>query len=252
MSFLCDIFGRESFEVKPEVFMKADSKDYKTIQNFYESCLAEHGPVAKGMDWDSVGLVQRFAVMAEGLKNETGHFSILDLGCGVGFFLDYLKLYHPELEYTYTGIDVSQKMVDGARGRHPGADFRAVDLIKDSALDAFTFDYIVINGVFTLRVGLERSSMEDFVEELCKKAFSLCNKMLAVNFMSKHVQWEKDRLFHYPFDEAAAFFAQDLSRHFLFRADYGLWEYTAYIFKSPREVRAEHDQYFIEKVLEGA
>jgi hypothetical protein len=45
------------------------------------------------------------------------------------------------------------------------------------------------------------------------------------------VDWERDVLFHLPFDAAAAFVSSALSRRFVFRSDYGLYEYTTYVYR---------------------
>ena len=41
-------------------------------------------------------------------------------------------------------------------------------------------------------------------------------------------------MFHVPFELLASFLARDVSRHFLIRHDYGLYEYTAYVYRDPR------------------
>jgi hypothetical protein len=48
--------------------------------------------------------------------------------------------------------------------------------------------------------------------------------------MSKHVDWEREDLFHLPFDTLAAFLKQELSGNFVIRNDYGLYEYTTYVY----------------------
>jgi hypothetical protein len=56
---------------------------------------------------------------------------------------------------------------------------------------------------------------------------------LAFNAMSKHVDWERDDLFHWPLDDIMAFCKTDLSRHVRLRLDYGLWEVSTIVLKSP-------------------
>ena len=61
--------------------------------------------------------------------------------------------------------------------------------------------------------------------------YPLARRGIAFNVMSKHVDWERDDLFHLPFDVLAAFLRAEISRHYQFRADYGLYEYTAYVYR---------------------
>jgi len=54
---------------------------------------------------------------------------------------------------------------------------------------------------------------------------------IAFNVMSKHVDWERDDLFHLPFDTLAEFLEEHLTRNYVFRNDYGLYEYTTYAYQ---------------------
>ena len=49
--------------------------------------------------------------------------------------------------------------------------------------------------------------------------------------MSKNVDWERDDLFHWGLDELTAFLTKDISRRFVLRNDYGLYEYTVYVYR---------------------
>ena len=49
--------------------------------------------------------------------------------------------------------------------------------------------------------------------------------------MSKNVEWERDDLFHLPHDLLSNFLCEKLTRNYVIRNDYGLYEYTVYIFK---------------------
>jgi hypothetical protein len=76
--------------------------------------------------------------------------------------------------------------------------------------------------------------MQRYMERLLKRVFPSARVGMAFNVMSKHVDWERDDLFHVPYDLLAAFLKANLSRHFAFRADYGLYEYTTYVYREPR------------------
>jgi hypothetical protein len=51
--------------------------------------------------------------------------------------------------------------------------------------------------------------------------------------MSRLVDWERDDLFHLPFDVMAEFVGKRLSRHFVIRHDYPAYEYTTYVYRRP-------------------
>jgi hypothetical protein len=51
--------------------------------------------------------------------------------------------------------------------------------------------------------------------------------------MTVHVDYTREDLFHWPVDAALAFCKRALSRHCTVRADYGLWEYTMHVWRTP-------------------
>ena len=61
--------------------------------------------------------------------------------------------------------------------------------------------------------------------------FNHCNKGFAFNVMSKNVDWEREDLFHLPHDLLTDFLCKKLTRNYIIRNDYGLYEYTVYVFK---------------------
>jgi hypothetical protein len=54
---------------------------------------------------------------------------------------------------------------------------------------------------------------------------------MAFNVMSKAVDWERDDLFHVSMDRLATLLHGLAGRRIVFRADYGLYEYTAYAYR---------------------
>jgi len=63
--------------------------------------------------------------------------------------------------------------------------------------------------------------------------FLKTNRGIAFNVMTKHVDWEREDLFHLPFDLLASFLKSEISHNYIIRNDYGLFEYTIYLFKKP-------------------
>jgi hypothetical protein len=93
---------------------------------------------------------------------------------------------------------------------------------------------VVLNGVFTEKRALTFQEMWTHTQQLLDRVFQAARIGIAFNVMSKHVDWERDDLFHLPFDVLAEFLRRKLSRHFRFRADYGLYEFTTYVYREPR------------------
>ena len=72
------------------------------------------------------------------------------------------------------------------------------------------------------------------LEALVSAAYRAARYGVAFNAMSRHVDWERDDLFHWGFDEVAAFLKRELTPNVAFRADYGLYEFTAFAWRYPK------------------
>lgn len=207
--------------------------NYYSIVKHYENCLAIYGDTHKGVDWpDKAGADLRYKVMSSVLKaNPNNEISILDFGCGTAEFYQFL-VDSGFTNFKYTGLDISPKFIEVAKSKFPGLDFICMDFLKDSN-EFGSFDYIIMNGVFTEKLNLSFDEMWNYLKELLPIVFRHTNKAIAFNVMSKNVDWERSDLFHLPMDILAQYLTKELSRHFIFRHDYGLYEYTAYVFVEP-------------------
>lgn len=88
---------------------------------------------------------------------------VLDLGCGTGDLLAFLK---PSVGI---GVDISQRMIESARARHPGLDFRVGDAEDASFLRSLPgpFDYIILSDTI---------GMLDDIESALGELHGLCTR----------------------------------------------------------------------------
>lgn len=103
-----------------------------------------------------------------------------------------------------------------------------------SPLPTASIDYAILNGVLTERRSISLPEMKEYALKLLSCVFDAAREGIAFNVMSTVVDWERDDLFHWGFDEMASAVSKALSRHLLIRADYGLYEYTTYVYHQPR------------------
>ena len=175
---------------------------------------------------------ERYALMLGVIRDRRGPLSLLDFGCGLGHLLDHIQKHAADSEIRYTGLDLSAKYLAAARLRHPGAEFIQMDVLEsDAALP--DYDYAVLNGLFNYRGGIDYETMLQYWRDLMEAVYRHCRVGLAFNVMSKIVDWERDDLFHLPFDTMAEFVGRHLSRHFVIRHDYRAYEYTTYVYRQP-------------------
>src|SRR4051812_18438081 len=124
---------------------------YLKLVEHYTSCFRMHGPTAKGVDWpNSADVQKRFAVMVGVIPPDQllDGCSIIDLGCGYGALWEYVTAHHPRV--SYKGIDLSEPLISAARARHPNVSFELRDVLERPLEEACT-DYVIMNGLFTVR-----------------------------------------------------------------------------------------------------
>lgn len=205
--------------------------DYFSIVAHYESCLQRHGDNHLGVDWPNREDAEtRYRVMLEVIKRPPdATVSLLDFGCGASHLYEFI-LRHRRDEIDYSGLDISPRFVRLSREKFPQVTYYCLDILKDP--DSLPeFDYVVLNGVFTEKRSLSFEQMLRYFQETLAAVFAKARVAIAFNVMSKHVDWERDDLFHLPLDTLAGFLRKRLSRHFVFRNDYGLYEYTTYVYR---------------------
>lgn len=206
---------------------------YAKIIDHYEKCFEKYGDTPKGLDWPNLpDLLKRYEVMLGLIRKEDVGASLLDFGCGTARLFEFINRNHSKFNLRYSGLDLGETFTRYCREKYPQIKFYHTDLLKDrDAIPAF--DYIIMNGVFTEKASLSFDEMFTYFKKLILSAFQKTIKGLAFNVMSKHVDWERDDLFHLPLDTLAAFLTKELTRSFIIRNDYGLYEYTTYVYKRP-------------------
>jgi len=208
------------------------SRKYLTIVSHYEARLAEHGDTFRGVDYPrATDPPSCYQVMLELIKPHESAVSLLDFGCGASHLYEYI-LAQKISGIEYSGLDLSAKFLEVSRRKFPAVKYYQADLLTDS-VELPQFDYVVMAGVCTEKLSLSYEEMLEYFQALVKRVFQQARIGIAFNVMSKHVDWERDDLLHLPLDTAAAFVVKHLSRYFVVRHDYGLYQYTVYVYKQP-------------------
>lgn len=210
-------------------------KEYlNTIVKHYEDCLDKHGDSHLGVDWPKEEDVNtRYKVMLDiinffGCKPEQTN-TLLDFGSGTGGLFQFMKNANMTC-IEYSGLDISEKFIQLSKNKFPGTTFYQTDILDENSTLP-DFDFIIMNGVFTEKRELTFETMWDYFTQMLTKVFKHARKGVAFNVMSKAVSWEREDLFHLPADILINFLTKELTRNFIIRNDYGLFEYTTYIYK---------------------
>lgn len=204
---------------------------YQAIVAHYEKCFAQFGDTPKGLDWPNMqDLVKRYDTMLGVMRNPSKPTTLLDFGCGTAMLYQHLQATPLKDVVAYSGLDASATFIQHCQRKFPALTFHWLDVVQSP--DALPpFDYIVMNGVFTEKRSLSFDEMFDYFATVFSIAFAKARVGVAFNVMSTHVDWERDDLFHLPMDVLGSFLTKNLSRKFVIRSDYGLYEYTTYVYK---------------------
>lgn len=203
----------------------------ETLRQHYSRKFALHGARSEGVDWGSneAKVLLRYDKMLAVLGPEPVKPTLLDVGCGYGGLLGYATEQKIELEYT--GIDVSENMIEWARANQAGGTFIPGDFIDHDF--ATPFDYVVCNGILTQKLDTTNLDMDQFAAQLIKKMFSLCKVGVAFNVMTTKVNYFSNNLYYRNPAELFSWCLSEISSHIRLDHSYPLFEYTLYIYREP-------------------
>jgi SAM-dependent methyltransferase len=205
--------------------------DYTDIVRVCEEDFEEFGDTFQGAGWtkEEVQADRRYSVMLDLMERQAHPYTVLDFGCGSARLLDFAIRSGRADQLVYSGLDLSARVIDYCRTKYPDRSFFHLDVFEGAG-DLPVFDAVLLNGVFHYKGDMPQEEMFDYFCDLLSAVRRHAGRALAFNVMSTHVDWTRDDLFHLPIEQATDFIATELSRRFVVRQDYGLYEYTVYVY----------------------
>lgn len=195
-----------------------NSKDKERLLSFYEGRLEEYGHDIKTVGWGSVeDQYLRFDMLLRGV--DCNNKSILDLGCGLGDFVGYLKQKNIK-NFTYTGIDLSKKIIEKAKEKYQDNNslFFARNALHDKLPKA---DIVIISGMLTFNI----KGTKENIGKIMQKIFDSTNEILTINFMSTYVDFELEKNLHFSPEDIFTH-AKKITKRVNIYHDYPLYEFT--------------------------
>lgn len=212
--------------------MAEEPRSPEVLRRYYEDCLTTHGDTARGAGWPNERDRQtRFGIM-RALAPDGAMNDVCDLACGTGGFLEYLTAAGKRPK-RYLGLDLSAAAVAAAQAKHGAELFALHDILGAAPPAAAPFDYVVANGLFTVKASLTQAEMWSFMESAVKRMWAMARVGIAFNVMSAVVDWTRDDLFHVSADALLERLHALAGRRVVLRADYDLYEYSAYVYRQP-------------------
>jgi SAM-dependent methyltransferase len=200
------------------------------VERYYSSKVADHGPTARGVDWNSRESQQlRFAKLLQILSREA-NISVNDYGCGYGALIEALDAHGAP--FTYQGFDLSAAMVAEAEqlfGDRTGVSFTT------SAAELGPADYTLASGIFNVRFDVDDETWHRYVLETVEAMTALSGRGVAFNMLTGYSDREHMRSDLYYADPTVYFdyCVRRFPRRVALLHDYDLYEFTILIRLDP-------------------
>ena len=115
------------------------------IVEYYDDLVRRYGDDPRSCDYGRASSQRaKFRAISEVIP--LGGKRILDVGCGLANFFDYLIEHGVGVDYE--GVDLSDAMLDHARRRHPQLKLRRLDILEEDP--GTRYDVVTANGIFYL------------------------------------------------------------------------------------------------------
>lgn len=203
---------------------KAISEAKKKVGGFFAGELEKFGPTHEATNWGSKkSQYARFDVIS-GVGDMRGR-SVLDVGCGLGAFYEYLR--SRRINADYTGADLCEEMVAGAKklfARSKSAKFVAADILEMSSRTRF--DFVIASGTFNINL----KNNEKLIREVIAKMYQMSRAGVAVSMLSVYADFTEK--FYYYYDPAEIFeFCKSICKNVALRHDYMPHDFTIFLRK---------------------
>lgn len=198
------------------------------IAEYYSAKLVQFGDSPRGVDWnDEEGQILRFRQL-ERIIGSRSAFSINDLGCGYGAFVDFLNARY--FGYAYHGCDISPDMIRKAEARNAG---RSGTSFSVSAEPTNLADYGIASGIFNVKLGRSDADWHAHVETTLHVLDQTSRLGFAFNCLTSYSDEEKRRAHLYYANPSVIFdlCKRRFSRNVALLHDYGLYEFTILVRK---------------------
>lgn len=191
---------------------------HNAILEHYTELYYQYGVHPASIGWPKGRQDIRFQVMSE--IGNLNNSKILDVGCGFGDFLSFLK--SRKIRTKYVGVDINPIFIKIAKQRHPRTSFQVRDIEKNRFKEKF--DWVVAIGTTNM------AGSHEYITNLLKEMLRISRRGIAMDFMSTYVDFKRPKSFHAS-PEKVFQIAKKLSKRVVIRHDYLPFEFCVYIYK---------------------
>ena len=165
------------------------TKTSNILKSYYQSLYKEYGDSHKSVQHVSKESQNvRFAIFLDMISSSS---RVIDLGCGLGDMLLYLR--KNGFTGEYLGYDFVPEFIDVASAKFSSdakAQFEVFDIYKDEIAQGY--DHVLISGVFNNKM----TDNIGFLTLTLQKSIRQCEKSVVFNALSTFVEFKNEALFY--------------------------------------------------------
>ncbi len=165
------------------------------INNSYTNRLMKYGNTPQGLFWkNSFTQIHRFEMIITALNKyyNLKKFSVCDIGCGYGKFLEFLRNRLNKSTFQYQGCDLNNTLIDHCTKTYSDKNCK---FYKKSSPQGMV-DFSVISGTFNLSVTNNIKIWERYILKNLANIWKQTNKIMAFNLLHKNEKNIKQGLYY--------------------------------------------------------
>ena len=201
--------------------MKQES--IKEVVERYQKRLQKHGKKFESLQSGSKEHQSLRFNIQKNLGIENGD-SVLDIGCGLGDFYNYLN--QKGISVNYFGVDLVPELIEESSKRYPNSNFEVRDMFKKPFKEN-SFDYVVSSQAMNYKFQNENNI--EHVKGMLEQMHKYAKKGSACDFLTEYVDFKEDHLFYYKPEEILSF-CKSLTKRVDLIHSYPLFEFTIYMY----------------------
>ena len=155
------------------------------INNSYTNRLMKYGNSPQGLFWkNSFTQIHRFELIITALNKYSNlkKFTICDIGCGYGKFLEVLRNKLKKSTFNYQGCDLNNKLIDYCTENYSNKNYQ---FYKKSSPKEIV-DFSVMSGTFNLSATDDIKLWEKYILKNLTCIWKKTNKIMAFNLLNQN------------------------------------------------------------------
>jgi len=167
----------------------------KRIKQYYASRVYPDREGFEILSWSSrEAQTARFHVLLDLIRENFAEGlcpTLLDVGCGLAELASFLQ--KAQCPVRYTGIDLTEEVLEEGFRRYPGLDLRQLDIFAEPCpFPAQSFDVVFASGIFNMELG----NNEAFAVSGMQRLATLAKHLAVANFLHQRSILQHP-VFHY-------------------------------------------------------